>query len=145
LGDIVKSCTEEVDRFLEFVLLFYRPFFVVAFFTGLRAGEMSTLKWKNVDFDRRIIKVVGTRANGEEGRPKTNSSYRDIDMLPVDYDALKEQGLRTRLRSEYVFLNPDNRPIETLRKNALTKGLKKAGIDYRPVIQTRHTSATLIE
>jgi integrase len=91
LGDIVKSCTEEVGRFLEFVLLFYRPFFVVAFFTGLRAGEMSTLKWKNVDFDRRIIKVVGTRANGEEGRPKTNSSYRDIDMLPVDYDALKDK------------------------------------------------------
>jgi len=62
------------------------PFFVVAFFTGMRAGEMSALKWKNVDFDRRVIKVVETRVYGEEGRPKTNSSYRDIDMLPMVYD-----------------------------------------------------------
>lgn len=136
----------EVDKFLECVLPFYQPFFVVAFFTGLRAGEMSALKWENVDFDRRIIKVVETRVYREEGRPKTNSSYRDIDMLPMVYDALKEQGLRTRLRSKYVFLNPDNKPIEieTLRKNAWSKGLKKAGIDYRPVIQTRHTFATMM-
>jgi integrase len=137
---------EEVDNFLECVQPFYRPFFVVAFFTGMRAGEMSALKWKNVDFDRRIIKIVETRVYGEEGRPKTNSSYRDIDMLPMVYDALKEQASRTRLRSKYVFLNQDDKPIEieTLRKNAWTKGLKKAGIDYRPVIQTRHTFATMM-
>jgi len=136
----------EVDQFLTCVLPLYQPFFVVAFFTGMRAGEMSALKWKNVDFDRRIIKVVETRVYGEEGRPKTNSSYRDIDMLPMVYDALKEQELRTRLRSIYVFLNQDNKPIEieTLRKNAWTKGLKKMGIDYRPVIQTRHTFATMM-
>jgi len=88
---------QEVDSFLECVVLFYRPFFVVAFFTRMRAGEMSALKWKNVDFDRRIIKVVETRVYGEEGRPKTNSSYRDIDMLPMVYDALKEQRLRTNI------------------------------------------------
>jgi len=139
---------EEVDQFLTCVLPLYRHFFVVAFFTGMRAGEMSALKWKNVNFDRRIIKVVvvETRVYGEEGRPKTNSSYRDVDMLPMVYDALKEQELRTRLHSIYVFLNQDNKPIEieTLRKNAWTKGLKKAGLDYRPVIQTRHTFATMM-
>lgn len=67
-------------------------------------------------------------------------------MLPLVYDALKKQERRTRLRSKYVFLNHDNKPIEieTLRKNAWSKGLKKAGLDYRPVIQTRHTFATMI-
>ena len=34
--------------------------------------------------------------------------------------------------------------IETLRKNAWTKGLKKAGMDDRPIIQTRHTFATMM-
>ena len=67
-------------------------------------------------------------------------------MLPMVYDAMREQALRTRLRRNYVFLNLDDKPIEieTLRKNAWTKGLKKAGIDYRPVIQTRHTFATIM-
>jgi len=137
---------DEVNRFLDCVLPFYRPFFVTAFFTGMRAGEMSALKWSNIDFDRRIIKVVETRVEGEEGRPKTQSSYRDITMLPMVYEALKKQELKTRLRSKYVFLNPENKPIEitTLRKNAWSKGLKNAGIEYRPIIQTRHTFATMM-
>ena len=32
----------------------------------------------------------------------------------------------------------------TLRMNAWSKGLKKAGLDYRLVIQTRHTFATMM-
>ena len=137
---------DEVQRFLASVSPFYRPFFQVAFFTGMRAGEMAALKWNNVDFERRIIKVVESRVYGFEGRPKTPSSYRDIDMLPMVYDALKEQATKTRLRSKYVFLNELGEPIdiETLRKNAWSKGLKKANIEYRPVIQTRHTFATMM-
>ena len=137
---------EEVDRFLVCVNPFWKPFFTVAFFTGMRAGEMSALKWVHVDFERRLIRVVETRVYGEEGRPKTNSSYRDIAMLPMVYDALKEQARRTRLRSKYVFLNEHDKPveIETLRKNAWVKGLKRAGLEYRPVIQTRHTFATMM-
>jgi integrase len=34
--------------------------------------------------------------------------------------------------------------VETLRKNAWVVGLKDAKIDYRPMIQTRHTFATLM-
>jgi len=137
---------EEVHKLLDCVNPHYRPFFVVAFFTGMRAGEMAGLKWKNVDFDRKLIKVVETRVYGEEGRPKTSSSYRDINMLPMVFDALKAQKLQSRLKGRYVFLNLDDKPIEieTLRKNTWTRGLKKAGIDYRPIIQTRHTFATMM-
>jgi integrase len=50
------------------------------------------------------------------------------------------------LRGKYVFLNTEDKPIviETLRKQAWTKGLKKAELEYRPVIQTRHTFATMM-
>jgi len=46
------------------------------------------------------------------------------------YDALKEQARKTCLRSNYVFLNEEETPIEieTLRKNAWSKGLKRAGL-----------------
>jgi integrase len=137
---------DEVRRFLACVNPVYQPFFEVAFFSGMRAGEMSGLKWVNVDFERRIIKVVESRVYGIEGPPKTPGSFRDIGMLPIVYDALKEQAKRTRLRSKYVFLNEHGEPIEieTLRKNAWSKALKRANIDYRPVIQTRHTFATMM-
>jgi integrase len=63
------------------------------------------------------------------------------------YDALKKKELKTRLRGKYVFLNPEDKPIEieTLRKNDWSKGLIKAGLDYRPVIQARHTFARLYQ
>jgi len=62
------------------------------------------------------------------------------------YNALKDQAVRTRLRSKYVFLNFDDQPIEaeTLRKNARSKALNKAKLGYRPMIQTRHTFATMM-
>ena len=137
---------DEVRLFLDNVNPFYQPFFTVAFFTGMRGGEMSALKWDNVHLDTKRIEIVETRVYGEEGRPKTGSSYRTIDMLPMVHNALQEQASRTRLKSKYVFLNCDDKPIdvETLRKNAWTEGLKGAGIDYRPMIQTRHTFATLM-
>jgi len=50
-----------------------------------------------MDFDRKIIKVVETRVYGKKGRPRPISSYRDIDMLSMVYDALKEQGIRTNI------------------------------------------------
>jgi len=61
-------------------------------------------------------------------------------------DALKKQKLKTRFRSKYVFLNPENNPIEieTLRKNAWSKVLKNAGIEYRPILQKRHPFATMM-
>lgn len=137
---------DEVSRFLEHVNPFYTPFFTVAFYTGMRGGEMSALKWDNVDLDKKTIKVVETRVYGEEGRPKTNSSYRTIEMLPMVHEALKEQAARTMFKSKYVFLNIEGRPIdvETLRKTSWTTGLESAKIDYRPMIQTRHTFATLM-
>ena len=135
-----------MSLFLENVNPFYRQFFTVAFFTGMRGGEMAALKWKNVHLDTKKIKVVETRVYGEEGPPKTEGSFRTIDILPMVHDALQEQATKTRMKSKYVFLNLDNKPIdvETLRKTAWTKGLKDASIEYRPMIQTRHTFATLM-
>jgi integrase len=69
-----------------------------------------------------------------------------ITRLPVVYAALKKQELKTRLYSRYFFLNPDNKPvdIEALRKNAWSERLKSAGLEYRPIIQPRHTFATMM-
>ena len=55
---------EEVNSFLDNVHPQYRNFFVVAFFAGLRFGEMSALKWKNVDFKLGVIKVRETKGAG---------------------------------------------------------------------------------
>jgi len=89
--EIYPLSVDEVHRFLDVVRPEYKDFFIVAFFTGMRFGEMAALKWKHIDFKLGVIKVRETRVRGEEGCPKTKGSIRDIKMLPPVVEALRDQ------------------------------------------------------
>ena len=146
--DIHPLSMEEVRKVLESVSSRYRNFFIVAFFTGMRFGEMSALKWRNVDFRLGVIKVRETRVLGEEGRPKTKKSSRDIKMLAPVIEAMRDQMKETVGKTEagYVFLNQYGKPVEPMPTNfhVWKPALKKAGLEPRPLYQTRHTFATLM-
>lgn len=144
--DIFPLSMEEVKRFLECVLPLYRNFFEVAFFTGMRFGEMAALKWKNVDFKLDVIKVRETRVRGVEGPPKTKKSVRDVKMLIPVIEALRDQRKHTMGKSDYVFLNQYGRPLlpDSVNQHVWKPALKKAGLEPRSLYQTRHTFATLM-
>ncbi len=93
---------EEVHRFLDVVKQLYKNFFIVAFYAGMRFGEMAGLKWKNADFKLGVIKVRETRVRGEEGPPKTPGSIRDIKMLPPVVEALRDQRKATQWRNQIM-------------------------------------------
>ena len=108
---------EQQDRFLDFVrkdpyYQIYYNFYVVAFNTGMRAGELCGLTWDNIDFENDVIHVTKTLMAREDrlhdGRqkiilnaPKTKKSKRDIPMLPVVKDALENQ----REIMQYIKVN----------------------------------------
>jgi len=145
-ADIDPFSMEEIKAIIENVDPHYKNFLIVAFFAGMRFGEMSALKWRNVDFKLGVIKVRETLVEGEEGPPKTEGSRRDIKMLPPVVEALRDQRKATLGKSDYVFLNRYERPLKPgpLGKHAWKKVLKKIGITYRALMQTRHTFATLM-
>ena len=144
--DIHPLSIDEVHRFLDVVKPQYKNFFIVAFYTGMRFGEMAVLKWKNVDFKLGIIKVRETRVRGKEGQPKTAGSVRDIKILPPVVEALRDQRKATMGRSEYVFLNFYGRPLlpNSVNYHIWKPALKKTGLKPRSLYQTRHTFATLM-
>lgn len=135
-----------VRLFLGNVSPRFKNFFAVAFFTGMRFGEMAGLKWHNVDFRLGVIKVRETRVMGEEGRPKTKKSTRDIKMLPPVVQAFREQRKETFGKSDYVFLNQYEIPVDPMSTNfhVWKPALKKSGLKPRSMYQTRHTFATLM-
>jgi len=67
----------------------------VLLYTGMRCGELLALKWSDLDFNNKTIKINKTvyRLNKEykEGSPKTSSSERTIVMPDSIVDVLKEQ------------------------------------------------------
>lgn len=143
--DIRPLNIDEVKAVLEHVDSHYKDFFAVAFYTGMRFGEMAALKWKNVDFDRRIIRVIETRVYGNEGSPKTKKSKRDVELIGPAFEALlSQQGLTGK--GKYVFIDNAGQPLipDNVREIVWKQALVKADIEYRPMRQTRHTFATMM-
>jgi integrase len=85
---------EEAQKILATTAGRWRPFFIVAVFTGMRASELRGLSWADVDFARKVVHVR-QRANlwCEIGAPKSEASDREIPMSPMVVNALREWRL----------------------------------------------------
>ena len=72
----------------------WRPLFVTAIFTGMRASELRGLTWDAVDFAQETITVY-QRADrwGDMGAPKSKKGHRDIPMSPLVLNTLREWKL----------------------------------------------------
>lgn len=125
----------------------FKNFFALAFFTGMRSGEMIGLKWENVDFFRKEIYVKQALKMGQVTTPKTVSSVRYVDIVETLLPYLQMQFRLTGHHNSYVFLNDDNEhfyDIKRIRNTHWKRVLKKCNFDYRPIYHTRHTFATLM-
>lgn len=144
-SDVQPFTLDQVQTILTTIRPDYKPYFTVRFFTGMRTGEVDGLKWKYVDFDRRLILIRETVVNGREEYTKTDGSQRDIRMSQIVYEALKVQEKASRHMSDYVFCNTRGTPLD--HKNVTNRVwyplLRHLGIAKRRPYQCRHTCATL--
>lgn len=143
--DVEPFSLDEVRSILETVRPDFRNYYTTRFFTGMRTGEIDGLKWKFVDFERRLILVRETIVLGDEEYTKTDGSQRDIQMSQLVYDALKEQQKATGHLSRFVFCNRDGNSLD--HKNVTNRVwyplLRHLGLKKRRPYQCRHTAATL--
>jgi integrase len=143
--DVQPFTLAEVQTLIGRVRADYRSYFITRFFTGMRTGEVHGLKWKYVDFERRLILVRETFVLGEDEYTKTDSSQRDIQMSQVVFEALRQQHAATAKLSDYVFCNRAGEPLDN--KNFSDRVwyplLRHLGLPARRPYQMRHTAATL--
>jgi integrase len=85
---------DEITAFLSAAEGRWKPFFLVAIFTGLRASELRGLRWKDVDFDKKQL-TVHQRADRwrKIGKPKSEAGERTIPIPPTTLNALREWKL----------------------------------------------------
>ncbi|MDD2905094.1 MAG: tyrosine-type recombinase/integrase [Sulfurimonas sp.] len=125
----------------------FKNFFALAFFTGMRSGEMIGLKWENVDFFRNEIYVKQALKMGQVTTPKTTSSVRYVDIIDTLLPYLQMQFRLTGNQNSYVFLNESGEnfyDIKRIRNTHWKRVLKECSFEYRPIYHTRHTFATLM-
>ena len=99
---------DEANQIINHAPVNLKNLVAVAFYTGMRTGEVLGLKWSKVNFDNFTITIDNQIALGKEDTPKTFSSIRTIDMIPQCEYYLKQQFKITG-SFEYVFLNSFNK------------------------------------
>src|SRR2546422_231062 len=67
--------------------------YLPAAFAGLRRGEISALRWRDVDFIRRAIRVETSVVHGQVGSTKGGRG-RAVPMVPEVAQALAKLGQR---------------------------------------------------
>ncbi len=122
---------------------------IISLYTGVRIGELLSLRWDDVDFNEGLLYVNKTCYDGtnKEGRyeriidtPKTASSIRIIPISKKLEPIMKE--LKKNSQSEFVISN--NGKIISVRSYQKTFEiiLKKLKIPHRGFHFLRHTFAT---
>jgi integrase len=134
---------EEKAAFLRALSVRWRPYFEVAFGSGLRPSEQIALTWDRVNDDLNVLEVRAGWREGQPTRLKTVASHRDVDILPSVWEALERQRVIAG-GSELVFPNRFGTHINlrNLRSRVWVPALKAAGLKGRDLYNTRHTFAT---
>ena len=140
---------DEVDTVLASMAERYQPsvvnYFEFAFFSGLRTSELIALRWGDIDWGRRTVRVQRAKVRGEI-KPTKTYQVRDVEALERAFAALRRQKALTFLAGPEVFHSPfTDAPYiddQTPRKCFWHPALKLCGIRERDAYQTRHTFAS---
>ncbi|MDD7742031.1 MAG: tyrosine-type recombinase/integrase [Campylobacter sp.] len=129
---------DEVELLLKNSTGSLNIYLYIAFFTGMRLGEIFALTWGDIDFEKKEISVTKTLdfITKKIGSPKTASSYRVIDLLEV----LEKKLYSLRKDSSLPVIDFNVNKIRTSYKTLL----KSLNLKYRVLYNTRHTFASIM-
>ncbi|PAP95245.1 tyrosine-type recombinase/integrase [Mesorhizobium wenxiniae] len=132
---------EEIKAIVGAVEGRWRPLLLTAIFTGLRASELRGLRWSDVDFDKRAIRVH-QRADrfNEIGQPKTEAGERTVPAPPIVINTLKEWKLACPTGELGLVFPNGVGNVESLA-NIINRGLMPAQVAAGVVVDTGEKDA----
>lgn len=88
--------TAEIRSIVENLSGRWRPLFITAIFTGLRASELRGLSWADVELTGPLSRIhVRQRADvyKQIGKPKSAAGQREVPLMPMVANTLREWKL----------------------------------------------------
>lgn len=134
---------DELQRFLEAVEPGERLLFELLAMTGVRVGEAVELRWKDVDFGAKRLRVRRQFYEGVVSEPKSKNGKRDI---PLSTSMAQQLWRHRGGQEELLFTNARGLRIDSTwaRKNVLAPAGKKAGVPWAGFHTFRHTCASML-
>ena len=130
----------------------YYVFFNIAFYTGLRKGEINALQWTDIkDGDYlSVTKSLAQKLKGDDRitPPKNKSSIRTIQLPAPLIKVLNEHKERCKtmdgFNDNYYICGGTKAIRDTSIQNALKQYADKAGVKVIRVHDFRHSHASLL-
>ncbi len=129
----------------------YYVFFMIAFFTGMRKGEINALTWKDIDGGTiHITKSLNQKLKGGDRitPPKNSASIRDIQMPPQLVTAIEEHRNRYKLLPSFresLFICGGEMPIRDTTASLMNEMFAKlADVKVIRIHDFRHSHASLL-
>ena len=152
----------ELKQFLSYLeeanLAIYRNIYEITLYkfllaTGCRINEALALHWSDIDLHNATVNITKTLNHlGEINSPKSEASYRTIDIDPQTIEVLKMYQKRQRQEawklgrtetvvfSDFIHKYPNNKTLAT----RLNTRFKHAGVPNIGFHGFRHTHASLL-
>lgn len=130
----------------------YYVFFCIAFYMGMRKGEIYALQWSDIKENdlMSITKSISQKLKGDDRLtpPKNISSIRTIEMPAPLVNVLNEHRRRCQQLDDFTksnYICGGKRPIrDTTVQNMSAKFSKAAGVKHIRIHDFRHSHASLL-
>ena len=122
-----------------------RPMYLTAAMTGMRQGELLALRWRDVDWPARRVRVRRSFVRGEFGPPKSKRSSRSVplaDRLAGELDLLHRRrcGAATTTSSSRIRIPASRSTARSCSSASRPRscGRRARGALPRPAPHVRH-------
>jgi len=129
----------------------YYVFFFIAFFTGMRKGEIYSLTWNDIENDIiHVTKSISQKLKGEDRitAPKNRASIRDLQIPKPLQDVLYAHHERCKKAPDFsddLYICGGLRPVrDTSVQNKCNKYADMAGVKRIRIHDFRHSHASLL-
>lgn len=146
-----RTCAESAQANGNYFEWNYYIFFEIAFYTGMRKGEIHALRW--CDIDENIINVsrsITQKLKGEDRitPPKNKSSIRTLQIPEPLKEVLSEHKKRCKQFDNFsennLICGADKSLRDTTIQNRAKKFAQLAGIKTIRIHDFRHSHASLL-
>lgn len=149
---------DEVEIFMRHAKQSHFHHYIIALMllrTGIRKGELLGLKWEDIDFESKEIKIYKTRSEHGIKKPKTKSSIRNIRIDDTLISEIKQYSLwqkKNKLKygtnykeSQFMITSPNGQDFGSFGVNKVIDGIiKKSNLHHITPHGLRHTHAIML-
>jgi len=125
---------DEEERLLAHAPQYLRPIILVALHTGMRRGEVLTVKWADLDFGQKLVRVSHTKNHRTRYIPMNSKLEKLLESIKPE--------ATTWERSPYVFANMETETKFKDLSRAFEGACRRAGLEDVTFHTLRHTFAS---